>query len=74
MWVKPLAGGARAVALLNRGATAIQIRTTARAIGISRAARYRVQNLWAHKSFTTTGEISGRVSPHAAMLYRVTRA
>ena len=74
VWVKPLVGGGRAVALLNRGATAIRIKTTARAIRISHAAGYRVENLWTRKTFTTTGEISARLSPHAAMLYRVTRA
>ncbi len=72
VWVRPLAGGDRAVALLNRGAIAIRITTTARAIRIARAAGYQIENVWTHRSRTTTGEISARVPPHAAVLYRVT--
>ena len=37
VWVKPLAGGARAVALINRGSSAQQITTTAAAAGLPRA-------------------------------------
>jgi alpha-galactosidase len=72
VWVKPLAGGGRAVALLNRGSTAIRITTTTRDIGISHRKRYKVQNLWTYRSHTTTGRISARVPAHAAVLYRVT--
>jgi alpha-galactosidase len=71
VWVKPLTGGERAVALLNRGSTAIRITTSAGAIQIARAAGYRIENLWADRTVTTTGKISARVPPHAAMLYRV---
>jgi alpha-galactosidase len=71
VWVKPLTGGERAVALLNRGSTAIRITTSAGAIQIARAAGYRIENLWANRTVTTTGKISARVPPHAAMLYRV---
>jgi alpha-galactosidase len=71
VWVKPLAGGDRAVVLLNRGATAIRMNTSTRAIRIARAARYQIENLWTHRTVTTTGEISARVRPHTAILYRV---
>lgn len=71
VWVKPLAGGDRAVALLNRGATTIRITTTARSLRIRHAARYRVANLWSHRSFQTTGPLSARVGPHSAVLFRV---
>ena len=72
VWVKPLLGGDRAVALLNRGATAIQITTSAGATGIAPAPGYRIENLWTHTTATTTGEITARVPPHAAALYRLT--
>jgi alpha-galactosidase len=72
VWVKPLTRGDRAVALLNRGPTAVRITTSAGAIRIARAASYRLENLWAHTTITTTGKISARVPPHAAVLYRVT--
>jgi alpha-galactosidase len=72
VWVKPLAGGDRAVALLNRGGRPIRIKTSVRALRIVHAAHYRVANLWSHTTFTTTGPISARVGPDAAALYRVT--
>jgi alpha-galactosidase len=71
VWVKPLAGGDRAVALLNRGATAIRISTDTRALRIRRAARYRVINLWSRASFETNGALSAQVGPDSAVLYRV---
>jgi alpha-galactosidase len=72
VWVKPLAGGARAVALLNRGATAQRIAISARAIGLPRARRYRIEKLWARTAVTTRSVIGARVGSHAAVLYRVT--
>jgi alpha-galactosidase len=71
VWVKPLAGGDRAVALLNRGATTIRIATTARSLAIRHAARYRVANLWSHRSFQTTGPLNARVGPRSVVLFRV---
>lgn len=72
IWVKALTGGARAVALLNRGSTELQISTTTRAIRIAHARRYQIENLWTHTTTTTGGEIAARLAPHAAALYRVT--
>ncbi len=72
VWVKPLADGDRAVALLNRGATTISIATSAHAIRIAHAAGYRIENLWTRRTLTTTGVIRARVPPHTAILYRVT--
>jgi alpha-galactosidase len=71
IWVKPLAGGARAVAMLNRGSTELRIATTPRTIGMAHAHRYALENLWTHRTVTTTGAIGARVAPHAAVLYRV---
>jgi alpha-galactosidase len=72
VWIKPLVGGRRAVALLNRGGTAVRITTGAAAVGLSPAGRYQVENLWTHTSTTTSGPITALVSPHSAVLYRVT--
>jgi alpha-galactosidase len=71
IWVKPLAGDARAVAMLNRGSTELRIATTPRMIGMAHAHRYTLENLWTHRTVTTTGAIGARVAPHAAVLYRV---
>lgn len=72
IWVKPLTGGGRAVAILNRGATSVELTATPRAIRIARAARYRIENLWTHTTVTTAGMIPTRLAPHAAALYRIT--
>jgi alpha-galactosidase len=72
VWVKPLRGGDRAVALLNRGGTEIRLTTSLRAIGIARAGGHRIENMWTHRSSTTVGTISARVAPRSALLYRVT--
>jgi alpha-galactosidase len=71
VWVKPLLGGSRAVALLNRGTTAAEITTSARKIGLTHGDVFEVENLWRHTSTTTRGPIGARVPAHSAVLYRV---
>jgi alpha-galactosidase len=71
VWVKPLAGADRAVALLNRGPSALRIATSASAIGLPRASGYRLEDLWAHTTTATAGTIGALVPPHGAALYRV---
>jgi alpha-galactosidase len=71
VWAKRLSGGARALALLNTGTNWTRITTSADAIGLARAARYRIVNQWSGATFTTTGQISIDVAPHSAKLYRV---
>jgi alpha-galactosidase len=74
VWVKPLTGGRRAVALLNTGRRAIRIAITARAIGARSAARYRIQNAWSGRASTGTGHISAQVAPDSALLYVIAAA
>jgi alpha-galactosidase len=71
VWVKPLASGSRAVALLNTGTSAAQISTTATAIGLPSASEYKLWDLWANTHSTTTGTISATVQPDAVVLYGV---
>jgi alpha-galactosidase len=71
VWVRPLAGGDRAVALLNRGTTAMQISTDASSIGMPYASRYGLRDLWQHSTTETAGRITANVPPHSAVLYRV---
>lgn len=71
VWVKPLLGGARAVALLNTGSTPLRITTSAGALGLPRAPRYRLDDLWRHTARTTRGTISSLVAPDSAVLYQV---
>jgi alpha-galactosidase len=72
VWTRRLAGGHRAVALFNRAGAALRITVRATNIGLPPAARYRLENLWAHTTTTTTHTISARVAPHSVALYRVT--
>ena len=72
VWVKPLASGARAVALFNRGPSAQQITTSASAVGLPRASQYKLLNLWTNQASTSKGKISALVGPDAVVLYRVT--
>ena len=74
VWVKPLAGGARAVALFNTGSSSQQISTSASAVGMPRAGQYKLLNVWTNQSSTTNSEIGALVQPDAVVLYRVTAA
>jgi alpha-galactosidase len=71
VWVKPLANGDRAVALLNRGATPITISTTAAAIGLPRAASYSLQDVWSGTRTEAAATIARTVPPDSAALLRV---
>jgi alpha-galactosidase len=69
--VKPLANGDRAVALYNESDATATISTTAKAAGLPAASSYRLMDLWAHTSRTTTAAISASVPAHGVVLYRV---
>jgi alpha-galactosidase len=71
VWSKRLAGGAVAVALLNRGSQPLRITTTAGDVGLPAARSYRVRNLWAHRTRRSQGRISAVVAPDSVVLYRV---
>jgi alpha-galactosidase len=72
VWVKPLVGGARAVALLNRGSSPIEIRTSAGAIGMPAAPSYTLGNVWTHTTSSTGGSISAELPGDSTVLLRVT--
>ncbi|MFZ2049787.1 MAG: glycoside hydrolase family 27 protein [Solirubrobacteraceae bacterium] len=71
VWVKPLYGGQRAVALLNVGSKAQRISTTAAAIGMPPAASYQLRNLWSHTTRDASGTISAEVPGESVVLLRV---
>ena len=71
VWVKPLAGGARAVALFNTGSSSQQISTSASAVGMPRAGQYKLLNVWTNRTSSTTNKISATVPADAVVLYRV---
>ncbi|HEX4110742.1 MAG TPA: glycoside hydrolase family 27 protein [Solirubrobacteraceae bacterium] len=74
VWVKPLSDGSRAVALLNRGSAAAQITASAVAVGLPRAGRYDVRDVWAHRTTTTTGTLTALVPGDGTDLLRVSVA
>ena len=74
VWVKPLSDGSRAVALLNRGPAPLQIGASAAGVGLPRAARYTVRDVWAHRTTTTTGTVLATVPGDGTMLYRMSAA
>ncbi len=71
VWARPLVGGARALALLNRGSNTITLRTSASALGLPHASRYSLRNLWTRSTSTTGGAISARVPAFGTVLLRV---
>jgi alpha-galactosidase len=72
IWVKPLAGGARALLLFNRGDSPATIRATADHLGWPAGVPAKVRDLWAHKSAGDwTGSIQANVEPHGVMMFRI---
>ncbi len=71
VWVKPLLGGSRALALLNRGSSATRITTSAGAVGLPAAPSYSLRNVWTHTTATTAGAISAEVPGDGTVLLRV---
>lgn len=71
VWVKPLLDGSRAVALLNRGTSPIEISTTAAAIGMPKAPSYTLRDLWGGSQSSTTESIADEVPADSTVLLRV---
>jgi alpha-galactosidase len=72
VWVKPLAGGGRALLLFNRGETSATIRATAEQLSYPSNLRLRVRDLWAHKDLPRwSGSIEALVEPHGVAMFTV---
>jgi alpha-galactosidase len=72
VWVKPLAGGGRAVLLLNRGDKPVSIAATAEQLGYPASVRANVRDLWAHKRLKRwSGTLEATVEPHGVAMFRV---
>jgi alpha-galactosidase len=72
VWVKPLAGGGRALLLFNRGDAPATIRATAEQLGYPPGVRAKVRDLWAHKDLPRwSGSVEARVEPHGVAMYRI---
>ena len=72
IWVKPLAGGGRALLLLNRGEAPAEIAANWAQLGWPPALRARVRDLWQHRDLPrATGQVGATVAPHGVVMLRV---
>ena len=72
VWVKPLADGSVAVALINPGDEAADLGTTATAAGLPNADCYRIRDLWAHTETQGTGDMGPVSIPsHGVSMLRI---
>jgi alpha-galactosidase len=74
VWVKPLANGDRAVALLNVGPNTLHIATSTSAIGMGPASGYTVRNVWSGTASNvgSGATLSASVPSDSTVLLRVT--
>jgi alpha-galactosidase len=73
VWSRELADGSRAVALLNRGTSAAEVRVSWPEIGYPERISAQVRDLWQHKDVGSfKGGYSATVPPHAVVMLRVT--
>ena len=72
LWVRPLAGGERAVVLFNRGTQPAEMSAAWSEIDLPPAARARVRNLWTGvEQAGVQGRVGGTVAPHGVLMLRV---
>ena len=72
IWTRPLAGGAVAVGLFNRGAEASKL--TARFSDLGVEGRQQVRDLWARAARSSAqGEVSGDVPAHGVVLLKLSK-
>jgi alpha-galactosidase len=71
VWVKPLADGSRAVALLNRGSSPMSISTTAADVGMSGFPSYTWRDLWTHGTLARGRSVSTTVPADGTVLLRI---
>ncbi len=72
-WVKPLADGSRAVALLNRSNRPAQATVNAASVGIG-GRNLRVRDIWARVTTSRTSRLTVTVPANGTVLLRVSRA
>ena len=70
IWMRPLAGGAHAVAAFNRGAEAMPMTLDFGALGIQTRGE-TVRDLWTHRNVTVSGTYTEVVPSHGVLLVRV---
>ncbi|MFJ8386472.1 ricin-type beta-trefoil lectin domain protein [Streptomyces sp. NPDC094438] len=68
---RPLAGGDRAVAVLNRSSSARSVSTTLASIGLP-GCTVRAKDLWSGASSTTSSALTATVPAHGTAIWRLT--
>jgi alpha-galactosidase len=72
IWVKPLAGGGRAVLLFNRGEAPAEIEARWEQLGWPPSLRARVRDLWRHRDLPRArGSVRATVAPHGVVMLRL---
>jgi alpha-galactosidase len=71
VWVKPMSDGSEAVLFLNRGNSGAFMTANASKIGLPNSGKYKIQNLWEHKSYTSEDLIRAEVPSHGVAMFRV---
>ena len=72
IWMKPLAGGARALLLLNRGEAPAEIAADWALLDWPASLRAHVRDLWQHRDLPrTAGSIRATVAPHGVAMLRL---
>jgi len=72
VWIKPLAGGGRAVVLFNRGATPVSVTVDNDHLGYASSMRAKVRERRAHKDVDNwKGSYSATVDPHGVVMLRL---
>jgi alpha-galactosidase len=72
VWVRPLKGGGRAVALFNRGKQARKIAATWEQLQYPAALSATVRDLWQHKDLASAkGRVSAEVGAHAVVMLTI---
>jgi alpha-galactosidase len=72
LWMKPLQGGSRAVAVFNRGRSEMDFSFSFREVGF--AAKVDVRDLWLHQDLgVKAGEYTVRVPKHGVVMLLVSK-
>jgi alpha-galactosidase len=72
VWARPLAGGALAVGLFNRGAQPAKVIARWSDLGIT--GRHKVRDLWAHAvQPEADGELAAEVPSHGVVMVKLTK-
>jgi alpha-galactosidase len=69
--VKPLKDGGHAVAVFNETDAAKDAAVSAAELGLDKAKKYTVRDLWEHTDAKGDGAIKVKLAPHATAIYRI---